>query len=79
MHTTETVELKIGNLPENAKIGHRLPGIVKNLVAAPISCDAGCEVKFKETDVTVTKNKKVLFVGWRDPKNNLWRVPLVQK
>ena len=78
MHTTETIELKIDNLPNNAKIGHRLPGIVNNLVAAPILCDAGCEVKFTKTDVTVTKNNEILLTGWRDPTNNLWRVPLVQ-
>ena len=78
MHTTETIELKIENLPKNAKIGHRLPGIVNNLVAAPILCDAGCEVKFTKTDVTVTKNNEILLTGWRDPTNNLWRVPLVQ-
>ena len=58
MHTTETIELQIDNLPENAKIGHRLPGIVNNLVAAPILCDAGCEVKFTKTDVTITKKQR---------------------
>jgi hypothetical protein len=78
MHTTETIELKIDNLPKNAKIGHRLPGIVNNLVAAPILCDAGCEVKFTKTDVTVTKNNEILLTGWRDPTKILWRVPLVQ-
>ena len=78
MSTTETIQLKIDNLPENAKTGLRLPGIVNNLVAAPILCDAGCEVKFTKKKVTVTKNKKLLLEGWRDPKNNLWRVPLVQ-
>jgi hypothetical protein len=57
MHTTETIELKIDNLPEKAKTGNKLPGIVNNLVAAPILCDAGCEVKFAKTDVTITKNK----------------------
>ena len=79
MDTTETIELQIENLPENAKIGHQLPGIVNNLVAAPILCDAGCEVKFTKTDVTVTKNNEILLTGWRDPTNNLWRVTLVQK
>ena len=51
---------------------------MNNLIAAPILCDAGCEVKFTKTDVTVTKIKKILQ-GWRDPKNNLWRIPLIQK
>ena len=55
MHTTETIELKIDNLPEKAKTGNKLTGIVNNLVAAPILCDAGCKVKFTNTDVTVTK------------------------
>ena len=57
MHTTETNEVKIENLPKHAKNGHRLIGIVNNLVAAPISCYAGCEVKFTKTDVTITINK----------------------
>ena len=55
MHTTETIELKFENLPENSKTGHRIPGIVNNLVATPILCDADCEIKFTKTDVTVTK------------------------
>ena len=32
MHTTEKIELQIDNLPETAKIGHILPGILNNLV-----------------------------------------------
>ena len=59
MNTVKTIQLKVDNLPKTAKIGHRLPGIVNNLVAAPILCDTGCEVKFTKTNVIVTKNMNI--------------------
>jgi hypothetical protein len=78
MHTTKTIKLRL-DLPEKAKIGHRMPKIINNLVSAPALCDAGCEVKFTKKEVVVTHNDKVVLEGWRDPTNNLWRVPLIQE
>ena len=38
-----------------------------------------CEVKFTKKEVIVTHNEKIVLEGWRDPTNNLWRVPLIQE
>ena len=48
MRTTKTIKLRL-DLPEKAKIGHRMPKIINNLVSAPALCDAECEVKFTTT------------------------------
>jgi hypothetical protein len=39
--------------------------------------DAGCKVFFHCTGCKVTFDKAIILQGWRDPKNRLWRVKIV--
>ena len=79
MKTSKTIKIKINSLPEHAKIGNILPGIKYNLIAAPPLYDSVCKTLFRKQDVLVTKDKKVLLRGLRDPTNRLWRVPLIHE
>ena len=76
--TSKTTKIKIDSLPEEAKIGNILPGIKNNLIAAPLLGDADCELLFRKKYVLVTKDKILLLKGWRDPINQVWRVPQIQ-
>jgi hypothetical protein len=42
-------------------------------------CDNECSVTFTQDQVTVSKNRKNVMYGSRDPKSRLWRVNLKQK
>jgi hypothetical protein len=67
-------------LPSHARQAHILPGLVHNsLISVGQLCDNGCIVTFTHDQVTVTKNKKSVMHGSRDPKSRLWRVNLTQK
>ena len=79
MKTSKTIKIKINSLPEESKIGNILQGIKYNLISEPPLCDYGCELLFRKKDVIVTKDKKIILRGWRDPANQLWSVPLIQE
>ena len=74
MTTTHAVDLLLRNLPETARLGHRLPGLVNNLLSVATLVDAGCDVYFHRTGCEVSLDGKVILRGWRDPTNRLWRV-----
>eukprot|EP00957_Ditylum_brightwellii_P070489 5355561-Ditylum_brightwellii.AAC.1 len=79
MHTTETLNLQVSTLPQDAKRWFRLPTIQHNLVAAAGLCNAGCRVTFGPEDVEVVKGSSTVLRGWRDNSNQLWQVPIVDK
>ena len=71
MITSHAVNLLLSKLPANAKIGHRLPGLVNNLISVSMLCDAGCEVFFHSTGCKVTHKGETMLKGWRDQHNKL--------
>ena len=76
--TTDTVLLNLPELPDAARRAFRLPSIMNNLLSVAELCDAGCTVLFENDKVSVkSKENKIILTGWRDSRNNLWRVPLV--
>ena len=74
MTTTHAVDLLLRNLPAMARLGHRLPGLVNNLLSVATLVDAGCNVYFHRTGCEVSFDGKVILRGWRDPSNRLWWV-----
>ena len=74
MTTTHVVNLLLRNLPVTARLGHRLPGLINNLLSVATLVDAGCDVYFHRTGCEVSADGKVILQGWRDPTNRLWRV-----
>jgi hypothetical protein len=77
MTSTHAVNLLLNKLPADARLAHRLPGLVNNLLSVAVLCDAGCEVFFHKHGCEVTHTGETILRGWRDPKNRLWRVKLV--
>ena len=77
MTSTHAVNLLLNKLPADARLAHRLPGLVNNLLSVAVLCDAGCEVFFHKHGCEVTHNGEIILRGWRDPNNRLWRIKLV--
>jgi hypothetical protein len=77
MTTTHAVDLLLWNLPHEAHLGHRLPGLINNPLSAVALVDAGCKVFFHRTRCEVTFDWAIILQGWRDPKNRLWQVKIV--
>jgi hypothetical protein len=71
------VNLLLKKLPAEARLAHQLPGLVNNLLLVAVLCDAGCGVFFHKHGCEVTHNGETILRGWRDPKNRLWHVKLV--
>ena len=77
MTSMHAVNLLLTKLPDDACLAHRLPGLVNNLLSVAVLCDAGCEVFFHKHGCEVIHNGETILRGWRDPKNRLWCVKLV--
>jgi hypothetical protein len=77
MTTTHAVNLLLCNLPAEARLGHRLPGLVNNLLSDTALVDAGCEVFFHRTGCKVMFDSTVILQGWCDPKKKLWRIKIM--
>jgi hypothetical protein len=77
MTTTHAINLLLCNLPPEAQLGHCLPGLMNNLLSVTALVDAGCKVFFHCTGCKVMFNGMVILRGWRDPKNKLWRVKIM--
>jgi hypothetical protein len=77
---SHTCNLLLTDLPPQARQAHILPGLVNSsLISVGQLCDNGCIFTFTNDQVTVTKKKKCVMHGSRDPKSRLWRVNLKQK
>jgi hypothetical protein len=80
IQSSHTCNLLLTDLPPQARQAHILPGLVHNsLISVGQLCDNGCIITFTRDQVTVTKNKKCVMHGSRDPRSRLWRVNLTQK
>jgi hypothetical protein len=77
MTNTHAVDLLLWSLPPEARLGHRLPGLVNNLLSVAALVNARCEVFFYCTSCKVTFDRAIILQGWRDPKNRLWWVKIV--
>jgi hypothetical protein len=77
MTTMHAINLLLWILPPEACLGNRLPGLVNNLLSVAALVDAGCKFFFHRTGCKVTFNRALILQGWRDPKNRLWWVKIV--
>jgi hypothetical protein len=77
MTTTHDVDLILRKLPPKACLVHKLPSLVNNLLSVAILCNTGCKEFFHKTGCKVTLNGKSISRGWRDFKNCLWRVMII--
>ena len=56
---------------------HIVPQLAhSSLISTRTFCDAGCQVTFDENECRIYYNKELDLVGDRDPKLNLWRLPI---
>jgi hypothetical protein len=53
------------------------PGLVNNLLSIAALVDACCKVFFHCTRCKITFDRAIILQEWRDPKNRLWRVKIV--
>jgi hypothetical protein len=75
--TTAACQLSLPQLPITAREAHILPGLThSSLVSIGKLCDAGCEAKFDNQEVVITKNNINLLRGQRDRCTGLWHIPL---
>ena len=73
MTSTHTAELPIPQLPHAARMAHIVPDLKSHsLISIGTLCDAGCEVTFTTTTVTVTHDKATIMSGTRNPPG-LWQ------
>ena len=73
MHSTHQAELPIPRLPFAARMAHIVPELRSHsLISIGTLCDAGCEVTFTTTTVTVTHNSDTIMTGTRTPPG-LWQ------
>jgi hypothetical protein len=80
IQSSHTCNLLLTGLPPQASQARILPGLVHNsLISVGQLCDNGFSVTFTLDQVTVTRDKKCVMYGSRDPKSRLWRVNLKQK
>ncbi len=61
MTTMHAVDLLFWNLPPEAYLGHRLPGLVNNLLSIAALVDTRCKVFFHCTGCKVTFNKAIIL------------------
>jgi hypothetical protein len=75
--TPAACQLSLPQLPITAREAHILPGLThSSLISFGKLCDAGCEAKFDNQKVVITKNNINLLRGQRDRCTGLWRIPL---
>jgi hypothetical protein len=77
MTTTHAVDLLLCNLQPEARLGHRLLGLMNDLLSIATLIDARCEVFLDCTSCEVTFDGMVILKGLFDPKNKLWRVMIM--
>ena len=77
LQSTKVCRLPLRTLTYEAIESHILPGLLHRF---PTSigklCDDGCETRFNQHTMAVTKDKQVVFQGTRDAMTVLWIVPL---
>jgi hypothetical protein len=75
--TMAACQLSLPQLLITAREAHILPGLAhSSLLSIGKLCNAGCEAKFDDQQVVITKNNISLLRGERDRCTGLWRIPL---
>ena len=74
--TTKTLELFLNKLPQKARRAFRVPDIQHNLIACAELIDAGCAVYLHRHRCKIEYEGAVIYKGWRDTVNRLWRLSL---
>ena len=77
MTSTHAVDLLLKKLPTDARLAYQLPCLINNLLSVTVLCNAGCEVFLHKHGCEVTLNGETIPRWWRDPKNQLWHVKIV--
>ncbi len=77
MQTTHAMDLLLQKLPPDVCMAHCLSGLFNNLLSIAVLCDVGCKVYFHSTSCKVSLNRKIILHEWRDPKNQLWQVKII--
>ena len=74
---SHTCTLDIPWLPREAKEENIVPGLAHALlISIKILCDAGCKVTYDNDEYRVFYNKKIVWLGKREPQTGLWILPL---
>jgi len=77
MYSTHTAELDIPHLPPAARQVHIVPDLASHtLLSIGQLCDAGCDVTFNATAVTVTYLNRLILQGTRTANTRLWHFDL---
>jgi hypothetical protein len=73
MTSTHEAELPIPMLPLAARRAHIVPELQsQSLISIGTLCDAGCDVNFTTTTVTVRLKERIVMSGTRTPPG-LWK------
>ena len=60
--------------------GHIVPEMtMASLLGIRVLCKAGCKVVFTDAMCQVIYKGKVILTGYKDPKSNLWTLPIFQE
>jgi len=77
LHSTHEADLNVPGLPLSARHGHVLPGLVSQpLLSIGQLCDAGCNVAFTASTVTIRYQDTVILQGSRTPASKLWELDI---
>ena len=77
IHSTHEAELDCPSLPPAARHGHVVPQLATQpLLSIGQLCDAGCNVAFTATTVTICHNNKIIMSGHRTAETKLWNLDI---
>jgi hypothetical protein len=75
--TTEACQLSLQQLPPTARDAHILTCLAhSSLLSIGKLCNAGCEAKFNDQEVVITKNNSKLLQGQRNRQTGVWCILL---
>jgi hypothetical protein len=76
VRSTHTCKITIPGLP-TVLTRHIVPGIKMALLfGIRVLCKAGCTVTFDDDKCMVRYNNKIILQGYKDPKTDLWTLPI---
>ncbi len=79
LHSTHEANLDLPGLPAAAQHGHIMPQLATQLlISIGQLCDAGCDVAFTATIVTISHNNNIVLQGQCTPATKLWELDVQQ-
>ncbi len=77
--STHTCNITIPGLP-TVLTGHIVPGInMALLFGIRVLCKTGCTVTLNDKKCMVWYNNKIILQGYKDPKTDLWTLPITRE